>query len=76
MGYAELIAHKLASLSPEKQAEVFDFVEFVAARAARPAHGDLRAAMLSARGSVHGSMSHEQLGREIAELRSEWERSA
>lgn len=32
MGYAELIAQKLALLPPEKQAEVFDFVEFIAAR--------------------------------------------
>jgi hypothetical protein len=33
MGYAELIAQKLALLPPEKQAEVFDFVEFIIARA-------------------------------------------
>jgi hypothetical protein len=33
MGYAELIAQKLATLPPEKQAEVFDFVEFIASRA-------------------------------------------
>lgn len=33
MGYAELIAQKLALLPPEKQAEVFDFVEFIVARA-------------------------------------------
>ena len=76
MGYAELIAHKLASLSPEKQAEIFDFVEFVASRAASPAHGNLRTAMLSARGSLQYPMSHEQMDREIAGLRSEWERGA
>ncbi len=32
MGYAELIAQKLTLLPPEKQAEVFDFVEFIASR--------------------------------------------
>ena len=32
MGYAELIAQKLALLPLEKQAEVFDFVEFIAVR--------------------------------------------
>ena len=76
MGYAELIAQKLASLSPEKQAEVFDFVEFVAARAACPTQGNLREVMLSARGSLHSPMNHEQLDREIAGLRSEWGRGA
>ena len=33
MGYIELIARKLATLSPEKQAEIYDFVEFIAERA-------------------------------------------
>lgn len=32
MGYAELTAQKLALLPLEKQAEVFDFVEFIAVR--------------------------------------------
>jgi hypothetical protein len=32
MSYAELIAQKLTQLSPDKQAEVFDFVEFIASR--------------------------------------------
>lgn len=32
MSYAELIAKKLGMLPPEKQAEVFDFIEFIAAR--------------------------------------------
>lgn len=35
MGYAELIQRRLPTLSPEKQAEVYDFVEFIAARAAK-----------------------------------------
>lgn len=34
MGYAELVA-KLQTLPVEKQAEVFDFVDFLAARFAR-----------------------------------------
>ena len=32
MGYAELIEKKLLTLPEAKQAEVFDFVEFLAAR--------------------------------------------
>lgn len=32
MGYAELIQLRLQTLSPEKQAEVYDFVEFIATR--------------------------------------------
>ena len=32
MGHAELIAQKLALLPFDKQAEVFDFVEFIAVR--------------------------------------------
>lgn len=32
MGYAELINQRLQSLPTEKQAEVYDFVEFIAAR--------------------------------------------
>jgi hypothetical protein len=32
MGYAELIQQRLQNLSQEKQAEIYDFVEFLAAR--------------------------------------------
>lgn len=32
MGYAELIQQRLQTLPPDKQAEVYDFVEFIAAR--------------------------------------------
>lgn len=32
MGYTELIQRRLQTLSQEKQAEVYDFVEFLAAR--------------------------------------------
>jgi hypothetical protein len=32
MGYAELIHQRLQALPAEKQAEVYDFVEFIAAR--------------------------------------------
>lgn len=32
MGYAELIQQRLQALSTEKQAEVYDFVEFIATR--------------------------------------------
>ena len=32
MGYAELIQQRLQTLPPDKQAEVYDFVEFIASR--------------------------------------------
>ena len=32
MGYAELIHLRLQTLTPEKQAEIYDFVEFIATR--------------------------------------------
>ena len=32
MGYAELIHQRLQTLPQEKQAEVYDFVEFIATR--------------------------------------------
>ena len=32
MGYAELIQQRLQTLPPDKQAEVFEFVEFIASR--------------------------------------------
>ncbi len=32
MGYADIISQKVQRLSPEKQAEVLDFVEFIALR--------------------------------------------
>jgi len=37
MGYAELIHLRLQTLPPEKQAEIYDFVEFIASRAVVPA---------------------------------------
>lgn len=41
MGYAELI-EKLQALPKDKQAEVFDFVEFLASRFAAPGVNDRR----------------------------------
>ena len=40
MGYAELIQEQLKKLSLEKQAEVYDFVAFVAARSTHGIPGD------------------------------------
>ncbi|OYT90195.1 MAG: hypothetical protein CFE43_19465 [Burkholderiales bacterium PBB3] len=40
MGYAELIQQRLQTLSPDKQAEVYDFVEFIATRNPRPSPVD------------------------------------
>lgn len=35
MGYAELIQRRLQELPLEKQAEIYDFVEFIVARSSR-----------------------------------------
>lgn len=37
MGYAELIQQRLQILPQEKQAEIYNFVEFIAARISHPA---------------------------------------
>jgi hypothetical protein len=42
MSYAELIQQRLQSLSPAQQAEVFDFVEFLASRKATRVRHQLR----------------------------------
>lgn len=40
MGYAELIQERLQTLPPDKQAEVYDFVMFIATRNQRAAPVD------------------------------------
>lgn len=79
MGYAELI-ERLQNLPQEKQAEVFDFVEFLAARVkgtefAGVAHGDWSDAEFSAlamaqalRGSENNPVVYTR-----ADLREQWQ---
>jgi hypothetical protein len=79
MGYAELI-ERLQNLPQEKQAEVFDFVEFLSARVkgselAGVAHGDWSDAEFSAlamaqalRGSEDDPVVYTR-----ADLREQWQ---
>lgn len=76
MGYAELIA-MLEKLPPERQAEVFDFAEFIAARAnaAGADNGNARRHILAALQTARESFppcSPDQLRRECADMRNEW----
>jgi hypothetical protein len=78
MGYAELIHHRLLTMPPEKQAEVYDFVEFIASRS--PVTGTLNddqrkkqvlAALVAAR-SVWPKMSLENSAAMATAMRAEW----
>jgi hypothetical protein len=78
MGYAELIHHRLLTLPPEKQAEVYDFVEFIATRSPVPAPlGDdqrrqrVLATLASAR-SVWPKLTTESGAKLAQAMRGEW----
>lgn len=79
MGYAELIT-KLESLPREKRAEVFDFVEFLAARcgtveASQLAHSewtDAEFSELAMRQALRG-MEDESAAYTQADLREKWQ---
>ena len=76
MGYAELIA-MLEKLPPERQAEVFDFAEFIAARTNVAGADDdnarhrILAALKVARESFP-PCGADQMRRECADMRNEW----
>ena len=79
MGYAELI-ELLRALPADKQAEVFDFVEFLAARNATeggkpPAHGewtDAEFAELAMRQALRG-MEDDPVSYSQDDLRESWQ---
>jgi len=79
MGHAELI-EILEKLLPERQAELLDFAQFLALRSATPPPGemantraaDILAALRAARQSFPGS-APEQLHKEFADMRNEWD---
>ena len=78
MGYAELI-NKFESLPPEKQAEVFNFVEFLALRCAPTSkqltHAewtDAEFSDLSMRQALRG-MEEESVTYTRADLREQWQ---
>ena len=79
MGYAELIS-RLESLPREKQAEVFDFVEFLASRCGattgkqftRAEWTDAEFSELSMRQALRG-MEDESVTYTRADLREQWQ---
>lgn len=78
MGYAELI-ERLQALPQEKQAEVFDFVEFLAARSRstdqQPAHSEWTDAEFSdmAMAQALRGMEDDPVGYTAADLRERWQ---
>jgi len=78
MGYAELIA-RLQALPQDKQVEVFDFVEFLAARSGsadnQPAHAewtDAEFANMTMTQALRG-MEDDPVGYTVADLRERWQ---
>ena len=79
MGHAELI-EILEKLPPERQAEVLDFAQFLALRSATAPTGEMAdtraagilAALRAARESFP-KCAPEQLHKEFADMRSEWD---
>ncbi len=79
MGYAELI-NTLESLPRDKQAEVFNFVEFLAARCGTPTNKpfphvewtDAEFSELSMRQALRG-MEEESVTYTRADLREQWQ---
>ncbi len=79
MGYAELINQRLQTLPKEKQAEVYDFVEFIATRShvTETLDDDQRknqvlAALALAR-DAWPKMGAEQVDQMVSGLRTEWD---
>ncbi len=78
MGYAELIHHRLLTLPQDKQAEVYDFVEFIASRNPMtvPPDDDQRRqhvlATLATARSAWPKMSPENCAVAVTEMRTQW----
>ena len=79
MGYAELIHQRLQTLPQEKQAEVYDFVEFISTRSnvTEALDEDQRkkrvlAALASARGAWPKT-GEAQTGQMATDMRAEWD---
>lgn len=78
MGYADLIQQRLQTLTEQKQAEVYDFVEFIASRGPSPSavestpNNQILAALASARSAWPGP-SMAGSGQIAADMRAEWD---
>lgn len=79
MGYAELIHQRLQTLPQEKQAEVYDFVEFIATRShvtEAPDEDQRKKHVLAALASVRGAwpkMGVGQIDQMAGNMRAEWD---
>ena len=79
MGYAELIHQRLQTLPQEKQAEVYDFVEFIATRGNVPEalNEDQRKkrvlAVLASARDAWPKTGEAQIGQMAADMRAEWD---
>ena len=80
MGYAELIYQRLQTLSLEKQAEVYDFVEFIAARVHATEAAAKRHALWTDQEFSRLSLTHAMRGLEndpvdyqLTDLKERWQ---
>ncbi len=79
MGYAELIQQRLQTLPSDKQAEVYDFVEFIAMRnpsALVPDEGQRKKKVMMALASARNAwskMSDENILQLASSMRAEWD---
>jgi hypothetical protein len=79
MGYAELIQQRLQTLPQEKQAEIYDFVEFIASRSqtleipSEEQHKkQVLATLVAARGAWPAT-DKEKIDQLAANMRAEWD---
>lgn len=79
MGYPELIQQRLQALPLEKQAEVLDFVEFLAGRVSEKdslddaqRRANVAATLRTAR-AAWPAVNPEELDQQFAEMRHEWD---
>jgi hypothetical protein len=76
VGYADLIAHKVAALPPEKQAEVLRYVDALAGTASPRvslSDSDIQTVLERTRGAW-GSLGLDEVDAGVAAMRDEWTR--
>lgn len=74
MGYADLIASKVAVLPSDRQAEVLRYVEAVAGELANTGDDSRTEEILRRAWGAWGQASREEIDRALAAQRDEWER--
>ena len=79
MGYAELIQQRLQTLPQEKQAEIYDFVEFIATRSqtieivSEDQHKKQVLAALASARSAWPVMDQQNVDHLATKMRTEWD---